>query len=235
MKNQKLFGAICLITTCGLVGSVSAQITTYNGSDVGANQGDPIPNSDAAAVSFNTAASLLGPTSLINFESAPLGSFSSLAVAPGVTVTGTDTSIRNTPYGTPSSLYGYNTTPGGSQFLLLYGGSATFTFSSPIQAFGGFLTGVQLSGETINFSDGSSETLAIPNPGSGAEFFGFTDAGKDISSVEINAQIGPTGDIIGVDDVSYTGYASSAPDAASTAPLLGLAVGLLCRMARRKN
>jgi hypothetical protein len=199
MLKRKLFGAVCLITSLGLVSSASAAIVTFTGGDVGANQGDPHPLSDAAALSFDTAAGLLGSESLINFESAPLGTFSSLTAAPGVTITGSDfvggnQSINNTPSGSPSSVYGYNTTPSGSQYLNLNGGNATFSFATPIQAFGAYLTGVQLDGETINFSDGQSESVPIPNLGSGCEFVGFTDAGASIASIEINVQTANSGD-----------------------------------------
>ena len=110
-------------------------------------------------------------------------------VAPGVTITGLNNNggeqtINNAPSGgPPTSVYGYNTTPGGSQYLGLYGGNATFAFATPIQAFGAYFTGVQLGGETITFSDGLSETVPIPNFGSGCEFVGFTDAGASITSV----------------------------------------------------
>ena len=94
---------------------------------------------------------------------------------------------------------GFNTTLGGSNYVQVYGGALTFSFSTGVDAFGAFLTGVQLAGETITFSDGQKETLALPNLGSGVEFFGFTDAGASISSISINVE----DDIIGFDDVTF--------------------------------
>ena len=96
---------------------------------------------------------------------------------------------------------GCNTTPGGSNFLLLFGGTATFSFSGGTAAFGAYLSGVQNAGETITFSDGTSQSVDIPNPGfdGGTTFVGFIDAGKSIASITINVN----NDIVGVDDVRY--------------------------------
>ena len=230
-------GALMLITAPG----AHAQ-TVFSGFDSGANSTDPRPNSIATAASFDAAAAAIGSVNLINFESSPVGAFSSLTPVSGVTVTGSDffsgnQTIRNSPSGSPDRLYGYNTTAGGSKFLSLLGGTATFTFLDPINAFGAYFTGVQLTGETITFNDGSSKTVAIPNPGgSGIEFVGFTDAGKFISSVTITA----TGDIIGVDDVRFGRQAPSAntPEGSSLAMMalggLPLAIGF-GRKFRRKT
>ncbi|HEV3137612.1 MAG TPA: PEP-CTERM sorting domain-containing protein [Pirellulales bacterium] len=211
-----------------MAGPLHAGVVSYTGSDV-ANSTDPRPNSNAAAASFLTAANALGPTSLITFESAPLGSFHNYAVAPGVTMNGTDgvtsadQTIVNSPYSTPDGIYGYNTTPSGSNFVQLLGGNLVFSFSPSIQSFGAYFTGVQTSAETITFSDGSSQSVSIPEPGTsssgGISFVGFTDAGNQIASVTINA----LGDIIGVDDVRF-GFVASTPEP-GTLTLLGL--GLL--------
>src|SRR5207253_167038 len=96
------------------------------------------PNSIAAAASFEAAVAA-GTEHTITFESSPLGLFSSLAPASGVSLTGTnvngyDQSIVNTTSNiniTPpctNASCGYNTTSGGSNFLLLFGGTATFSF-----------------------------------------------------------------------------------------------------------
>ena len=178
--------AIPLFATAGLMTSVAnANPITFSGTDVGANSTDPRPNSNAAAASFDAAAGALGSTSLINFESAPLGTVNNLVIAPGVTLTGAPLSIVNSPIGTPDRLFGYNTTAGGSQFAAL-SGSMTFTFTNPIDALGAYLSGVQSGPETITFNDGTSQTIPIPNLGiltGGVEFLGFTDAGKQITRV----------------------------------------------------
>ena len=189
-----------------------AGITLFTGADDGAGSLATAPNSVASAASFDAAAAALGAENTITFESSPLGLFSSLAPASGVGLTGTnvngnDQSIVNTTSDiniTPScnnATCGYNTTPGGSNFLLLFGGSATFSFSGGTDAFGVYLSGVQNAGETITFSDGTSQLIDIPNPGfdGGTIFVGFTDAGTSIASVTINVN----NDIAGVDDVRY--------------------------------
>jgi hypothetical protein len=234
--------AIPLFAIAGLMTNVAnANPITFSGGDAGANSTDPRPNSNATAASFDAAAGALGATSLINFESAPLGAFSSLAIAPGVTLSGADVggsnqTIRNSPVGTPDRLFGYNTTAGGSQFASMFGGFLTFTFASPIDAFGGYLSGVQLDGETITFNDGTNQTIPIPNIGGGVggvQFLGFTDAGKQISSVTINVD----GDIVGLDDVRFT-VPSAVPGPIAGAGLPGLILGsggLLGWWRRRKK
>jgi|SwirhisoilCB3_FD_contig_31_3185782_length_798_multi_3_in_0_out_0_1 hypothetical protein len=179
-----------------------AALITFAGSDAGANSTDPRPNSTTAAASFDAAAGALGGISLINFESAPLGSFSSLTLAPGVTASGSDTSIRDTPVGSPDNLYGYNTTSGGANFESLFGGTADFAFTTPIDAFGAYFAGLQgslVGQEIITFSDGSTQTINLPNLSGGIAFVGFIDSGKSITGIHINV----LNDIVSVDDVRY--------------------------------
>lgn len=217
-----------------LSGQASAAIQVFSGGDAGANSTDPRPISNATAASFDAAAGALGHENLITFESAPVGTYSSLTVVPGVTLTGTDytgnsagQSIRDSPYGNPDSLFGYNTTAGGANFAFINGGFITFSFATGIQAFGAYLTGLQLNGETVDFSDGTSQSLAIPNFGSGAQFFGFTDPGKTILSVEINttSTTYPSGDYVGVDDLRYVG-SSAVPEPRTWAMMLAGFVAL---------
>lgn len=114
-----------------------------SGSDPGAGSSDPRPLSTGAAASFDAAVALLGPVNTITFESAALGFFSSLSLGNGVTLTGSGSNsaqqtIRSAPFGTPDQFFGYNTTAGGTKLLSLYGGNATFSFASPVQAFGAY-------------------------------------------------------------------------------------------------
>lgn len=167
--------------------------------------------------------------------------FLPLALASGVTLTGTnvnsnDQSIVNTTFNiniTPpcsNASCGYNITPGGSNFLLLFGGTATFSFSEGTEAFGAYLSGVQNAGETMTFSDGTSQSVDIPNPGfdGGTTFVGFTDAGKSIASITINVN----NDIVGVDDVRYVTDPVSEP---ASLALLGGALAGLALTRRRKH
>src|SRR5437660_7756977 len=119
--------AFALVTT-----QAHAGLTLFTGADDGAGSLATAPNSVAAAASFDAAAAALGIKNTITFESSPLGLFSSLSLASGVTLTGTnvngnDQSIVNTTSNiniTPpctNGLCGYNTSAGGSTFLLLFG------------------------------------------------------------------------------------------------------------------
>ncbi len=214
---RRVLPAICFLAVSSVCASASP--ITFTGEDLNAGPGSAHPNSMAAAVSFNAAASALGTVSTISFENAPVGSFSSLGVAPGVTLTGAaysgaNQSINNTPNlpGDPS-LDGFNTTPGGSNYAEMLGGSLTFSFSSPTQFFGAYLSGVQtyFYQDVFTFSDGTSQSIDAPGAGTSSgtgalDFVGFTDAGKSISSVTIYAGSASTGaDFIGVDDVQYQG------------------------------
>ena len=219
--------------------TAAASPITFTGQDNNVQPGGSHPNASAAAAAFDTAAAAIGPESVITFESAPLGSFSSLNVAPGVTVTGTNYSggnqqILNAPDfpGFPP-VGGYNTTTGGSQYADMQGGTLIFTFTNPTQFFGVYLTGIQTNffQDTITFSDGTSETIDAPGVGTtssvGAlDFVGFTDAGKSISSVTITAsQAGVGGyDAIGVDDVRYESAAVTPEPNSFVLLLSGLAV-----------
>lgn len=218
----------------------------FTGADLGVLPSSPSgPNSTLAAANFDTAAALLGNVSIITFESAPVGSFTSLTVAPGVTISGTDRNgnnqaISNTFDATFPSLDGYNTTLGGSQFAEMLGGSLVFTFSSPIQFFGAYLSGVQdFVQDTITFSDGSSQTIDVPEAGTSSSvgelvFVGFTDAGKSISSVTIDA--GTNGfDAIGVDDVRYQSSASPVPEPSSVVLLLAVLMFGLRSLRKRQE
>src|SRR4051794_173351 len=103
MRRATVFASAVLVAFGLLLGASSlanASIVVYSGLDVGANSTDPRPNSNAAASSFSAA---VGSSTLITFESSPVGTFSSLVVSPGVTLTGNDyvnsntQSIRNSP------------------------------------------------------------------------------------------------------------------------------------------
>jgi hypothetical protein len=149
-----------------------AGLTLFTGTDAGAGSLGTAPNSTAAAASFDAAVAALGIENTITFESSPLGTFTSLAPASGITLTGANinnqnesivntTSDINIMPGEPcnNALCGYNTTLGGSQFLLLFGGIATFSYNQGTDAFGAYVTGVQNLNEAITFSDGTSQSV----------------------------------------------------------------------------
>jgi hypothetical protein len=238
--------AFALVLMGLLADRAPASSVTFTATDVGVGPGAAHPLSSAAAASFDAAAAALGPVSLITFESAPVGNFASLAVAPGVTLTGADETgaqlfINNVP-SSPSipALNGFNTTPGGANYLEMQGGNATFTFASPTQFFGAYFTGVQPAffNSFLAFSDGSTQMVSIPNPSQtagGITFVGFTDAGKSISSVTVIASMpmpGTGADFIGVDDVRYQTTAVPEPSSLTLSGVAGL-IGLACALRRR--
>lgn len=77
-----------------IINNISSNIVPFSGADPGVGPGGLCPGLDATAAGFVASSS----TSLITFEAAPIGNFTTLTVAPGVTATlaGTDliTSIQ---------------------------------------------------------------------------------------------------------------------------------------------
>jgi hypothetical protein len=224
-------GAVLLMAT-----SASAGIVVFSAQDDGAPVGGPFPSSAAAEASFKAAAAGLGTINTITFEGVPLG-FNT----PFSPTTGVDVSIAAPNFGdgfsgvsttTFGNLYGFNVTPGGAEWLGSPGGSSTFSFTTGTQSFGLWLTGVQTvftSTFTLSFNDGTSQVLNIPvNVNGGAQYFGFTDAGKSILAVTITND---SNDAWGIDDVTYN--TGTVPEPSSMILLGSGIVGLV--RARRKR
>jgi hypothetical protein len=220
-----------------------AGIVVFNGSDPGFGPGGPGPNSVLAASQFNAnVSSNLGvPEQHITFEGLPLNTplqSTSLVVYTNpnpvfgnvtLTTTGTDhTPAINNNYGISnvgSVLTGFNTTPGGSQFLKVvpeFGigtASATFTFTYPIQAFGAYVTGLNTDSGPLHvtFTDslgphdltfvGSGKTFSNPQDplAGGVQFIGFVDKLAAIHSVTLALTnvTGSSRDSFGVDDIVF--------------------------------
>jgi len=215
MKLRKLALICCLV----LIASPAFAVPTiFSGYDVGTDSLATSPNATAAAAAFDAATT----TTLVDFES-PLPADLSI---PGGNITNVS--------GCAASLCGYNTTSGGSDFLLVSGGNITFNFTDPINAFGAYFTGWQIGTQTITYADNTSETLNMPaaniNDG-GTVFFGFYDTDNMITSITYHA----VNDIVAVDDLRY-GTAGSAPvPEPSTLLLMGVGLGGLALYRRRKQ
>lgn len=223
------FKSLLVLSSVLAAMSAQASLTVYQGYDLGASSGDARPNADAAAAAFDAAA---GTTSLYDFENAPVGQFSSLTIAPGATLTGTDINsnnqeVRDTVYGTPDNIWGYNTTAGGRQFGSFFGGTMTVTYSTAAKSFGAYLSGMQVFGSvTFNLADGSSQSVAVSNDGQsgGVEFLGATSS-VGISSVRLDG----TFDIAAIDDIR------SGEPVPEPATMAALGLGLAAVARRRKR
>jgi len=237
-RNSLFSVAALAFVTLLSAGGAQAGITQFSAQDDGAPVGGPFPNSAAAETSFLSAASTYGAVYTETFEE--------LAVGTGggggdFAIQGATVSLDTTyaaPYGgvnnaVSSNVYGFNVTPGGSNWLGFADGSATFTFDQPTNSFGFYTTGVQTvftSDLSVTFDDGTSEDLSLPiNVNGGASYFGFTDS-VGVSSVTITDI---SDDAWGIDDVSYN--VSAAPEPGAWAMMLlgiGLTGGLLRLRAR---
>jgi hypothetical protein len=235
-------GALTLGLLSGIHSAQAGAITVFSAQDDGAPAAGPFPNSSAAQLSFLYSAFTYEPVATLTFETLPVG-----AGVGGTPVSFLGGSFTlNTPYAAPyggvnsggtSSVYGFNTTPGGSNWLGFADGSATFTFVEPTHSFGFYTTGVQTiftSALTLTFNDGANQSESLPiNVNGGASYFGITDS-SGFSSVTITDI---SDDAWGIDDVSFNSQVSPVPLpgglAMFGAGLIGLgALGL--RKARRR-
>jgi hypothetical protein len=219
MSLKTLCLSAAIATAFGLTSQAQAQLATFTGADNGVSSLSQMTNSQAAESSFLAAAPGLNT---ITFES-PLPS--------GVSVSG-GSITNNSGCG---ALCGFNTTLGGQNFYLLNGGSGTFTFATPVDAFGFYVTGLQtnlVAQETVTFFDGTSQTINTPAAiNGGGAFIGFTDIGKSITSVSFNA----TNDIVALDDVQFGNIGAAPGPTPGTGLLSFVALILTGVVAKRRE
>ena len=235
MKIMRTALVLAASLSLGLAASADASVVTFYGADNGIGPAGPFTNSAAAAANFDAATT----NSVITFEGATLPN-----VASGVSLTSTGdvgTGIQSTNQ-TP---LGFNTTPLGSNWLQVIpdfnsaGASWTFTFTTPISAFGAYFTDTETGFPgplSINFNDGVLQSLPVTKTatGGGILFFGFTDIGALITAVTIST--GATDgsrDVFGIDDVRFG--ASNAVPLPATLPLFATGLGALGLLGWRRK
>lgn len=200
MKKRILKNALYAIAGVLSMSCVSAYAApvTFLGADDNVSSLAQMVNANAAAASF---LAITGPLTVADFES-PLPA--NLTITGGSVVNGSSC----------GPLCGFNTTTGGLFHTEVFGGSVTFSFVNPVDAFGFYVNGLQTNlvpQQTIEYVDGSSVTQIINMPPAidgGGAFIGFIDYGQQISSVTFNA----TNDILGFDDLRFGNSANDPGD-----------------------
>jgi hypothetical protein len=244
-------------------GQAVGGFTPFSGGDDGVGPGQASPNTNAAISDFLASAQRLGKTTTADFEGLPVGNFRSLQATTDLRI-----SLSNTDQGAPAGCnfgvskgadpamfgagswlnYGYNTSPGGSQFLEFapavgaVSASARFDFQVPTHAFGVSLTGLQTGlGEVhLLFNDGTAHDLTISGQAiGGVQFFGITDSAR-ILSVTIEELGMPAGsrDVFGMDDLRFTDAPVPTPGAPEPSSWMLAALGgagLIWSLRRRRR
>lgn len=202
-------------------GTVAAAPISYSGYDIGSVSLAGSPNATAAAAAFDLAA---GALSTIDFES---------GIPAGVIAVGGLVGDASVVCATPA-LHCYATSP----VNVYRNNGATFTFSTPIDAFGAYFTGWQLAGQTITigYSGGGTAVLSMPAgnlAAGGTLFFGFIDAGASITTITYlaGAPGSPSTDAVGIDDVRF---GAAVPEPSMTM-LLGFGLLAALEASRRRR
>lgn len=234
MLRTTAFGITAFASLCFAQPALSQIVT---GSDDGSAVGGPHPNSAAAEADFFADASAYGTISTLTFEGQPTG-YSANYTFPGVGVTTTApnygsgfSGVSNSTFG---NLYGYDIDTGAGSWFGVPGGLTTFTFDSPTNAFGFYLTGLQSNFGSLVVTDDQGQIYNLTaNSSGGAQYFGAT-TGYAISSFTITD--GGSGDAWGLDRLSFL-TATAVPEPSTWAMMLiGFgATGFALRRRRRSS
>lgn len=247
------------VLALGSAGIAEGAVVTFSGSDdfVG-KDAVPRPISDATAAAFDTAGSALGTITLLNLDSLATGFSAVTNLGGGVTATFTDASsffsgiATNASAGADGELGFAISGPNFLQAAVDVGKAEmnlTFSFAQPVQGFGAYFTGIEsnIPGSfTLNFNDGTSQSLALPeglssstpDGGAPAAFFGFTSAGAAITSVTLTerAPLNGARDVIGIDNIRIvSGAPVPIPDGASLGLLGAAMIGGVTWLRRRRK
>ena len=201
-RNWHLLG-IGILLCMGFLHQTIATPVPFTASDVGALSLAGMPNSVAKSNAWESAAGALGTIDLVDFEHLsfyPPSRQTSLVIAPGVTLSSSNDVFTISSATSPQFVHAFNTTPGGGFYAGLgdffphfpsLPAIYTFTFDSPIQAFGLYITGrgqfsFPSTPPALSFEDSLPQTILLPFVnGVTGQFVGFTDEGRCISSVSI--------------------------------------------------
>lgn len=184
------------------------------------------------------------PFSLNTFEGLALGSTTNLGGGVTATYNGQFPGLGGIVNVNDSQL-GFNTTAGGSQFLSQGPdgptGSLTLTFSTAINFFGAYLSGVEGACGTTTAVWGVT-SFVLPSSGGascsgsgGLQWFGFVaPVSASFTSITFNQVRPGTRDIIGLDDMIYGARVSAIPEPGTYA-MLGLGLVAVAVTARRRR
>jgi hypothetical protein len=190
-----------------------AMTITFSGQDDGASSVGPWPNSAAAQAAFKAAAVSFGTVRTFDFESVPLGYYTPVSNADvsiaydsqdfGVPISGVNDS-------TLGGLYGFNVTPGGTNWLGFPDFETSIieiSFTRPTHSVGAWITGVQTqftASIEVELVDGTMENFFVPlNDDGGAQFFGLVADALPFTKVIVRQTSPGAVDFFGVDDISY--------------------------------